>query len=334
METKAKGKDRTPVYCEIAFLKKFAENNPSIMPIDDVKVWLGLYDILNRCSMQIDVKTESYFDEMQKGPLMLQQLWKRHANGDSELQFSENHKCDNYIEKLMVCKDARTIYLLDKEGKKCIDYGAIAISADNLKQQAHLFKDNGCAIEKDYHGNWKKILTKEYDLTRCNSMIVVDNYIFKNPENLFSLLDGLLPYKLKCVFHLSIFTESINDANKKYHQLKSQIERLRPELKVQLSLYVSNGKSAFHDRAILTNNTWISCDGGFDLFNERGKAMKSTKISIIYPHIQSAIDWSLPAYNNLIRQTREVKQKFESEKGYGEVFPKDSPLEENRLYMI
>ena len=150
-------------------------------------------------------------------------------------------------------------------------------------------------------------------------------------------MDCLLPKRLKADFdfHLSIFTaaeDDFKDFNKRYKQLKSKITELRPNLNVKISLYTSSGKSNFHDRTILTNNNWISCDGGFNLFNEKGRATKSTKISIIYPHIQAAIEWALPAYNNLLQQTYKTKQKIETGCG-GSVYPKNDAIVENRLYL-
>jgi hypothetical protein len=71
------------------------------------------------------------------------------------------------------------------------------------------------------------------------------------------------------------------DAERRYQLRNDEIKRIRAQLKYKLSIFNS---SEFHDRIIITNNVWIDCGGGFDLFNN-GKACKRTNLRFAFPFL-------------------------------------------------
>ena len=76
---------------------------------------------------------------------------------------------------------------------------------------------------------------------------------------------------------------------------------IRPNLKIELSI-IKCSSDNFHDRTIITNNYYIGCGGGFNLFMSR-LSQKSTTVNIISPYLNHSIKWAIKAYSNLISES-------------------------------
>jgi hypothetical protein len=152
---------------------------------------------------------------------------------------------------------------------------------------------------------------------------LVDNYILTDSnlleENLTSIFDILLPQKLnlEVPFQISIFTtlktsDQKNDINsaERQKQIANLIELLRPELWFKLSIFKVS-KDKFHDRTLITNNYYVSCGGGFDLFKQH-RPTKMTSINIVYPVFSNSILWTPVAYSNFINEVSIVYNKATS----------------------
>ena len=81
---------------------------------------------------------------------------------------------------------------------------------------------------------------------------------------------------------------------------------------LQLELIQVAGKQDFHDRAIITNNYWISIGGGFDISvwdreTRTLRVKRSTNMEIVYPYFASMnikrIDTS---YENLLDDVKQA----------------------------
>jgi hypothetical protein len=66
-------------------------------------------------------------------------------------------------------------------------------------------------------------------------------------------------------------------------------------------------KSVFHDRCIISNNVWISCGHGFDLFNKKSRGpIKSTTVNIAFPFFQSSNLWVDGSFLNVLKDAKKI----------------------------
>ncbi len=220
------------------------------------------------------------------------------------------------------------IYLTCKSKEICTqamnDYGIIAICPQNMNDYIPILQDQGFAIvkRKGYQYQWEKIL--ENNLCGCNSMVIIDNYLIsaidkttkdiKSKDNLLSILKTLIPKKSKHPFHIAIFTElppngfdkgqKIDSVTERFKQIEAMLNDIRPD--ISFTLIKCNGE--FHDRVIITNNLWISCGVGFELFDKKRESKEYTTINIIYPYLNKNIKWTSEAYANMIDAISKVSK--------------------------
>lgn len=204
----------------------------------------------------------------------------------------------------LTCCDCKTC-------QQCMDEcGVLAICPENIKNFKSILYDNGSAVGKNEQTDWKQKLI----FTPCNSLVLVDNYILsdsKGIDNLKKIFDILLPQKLNSdvPFQISIFTtlkrgygnkaEDIS-CQKRLDKVKEIIQEVRVNLKpIHISIFKCSS-DRFHDRIICTNNTYISCGGGFDLVNDFGRASKTTTTNYIFPFFYKSAKWDSMAYSNFV----------------------------------
>lgn len=122
-----------------------------------------------------------------------------------------------------------------------------------------------------------------------NSLIIIDQYLIKEAasktENLYPLLESLMPASLSFKYDLAIFISE--ESNQPLDILYNEIETFlvtKFDYEVNLTL-LQTKKSNIHDRYILSNRYWIESGHGFDLVrleDGKSKGCKNTKI-IIFP---------------------------------------------------
>lgn len=208
------------------------------------------------------------------------------------------------------------------------EYGILVICPENIINFKGILYDNGGTIDKNESKGWKDLIKINPKL--CNSMILIDNYIFSHSntidqkDNLLKILDILLPQSLNAdiTFHISIFTSDIDwdikwqvesdekidkmsKIDKFYQMLAKSIERLRPNLCFLLCVFKCQ-LNEFHDRILVTNNFYISSGGGFDLIRKDGKSDKMTTTNIVYPYLNCSAKWVNSAYSNVISNAASV----------------------------
>lgn len=331
---------RKTVYCEYEFWKKFSEYFPKVIAPDEslikkMQCWINTYDFICKSDLHFDISFLQLKDNMAEDD-SLRILWKKHAGGYCKLSCDS----DDFPELNKLSKESisdsclKSVYLTCLDSIDCKNiaekFGIIAFNTDSTMNADFLFKDNGVAIKK-------KNIAKKYswrDLENviehpCNSLIIVDNYILayteKINENLMCILDILIPKKkMEIPFHLSIFTYDMKyQAQNRFDDLKKRILIKRngwTEHDLKITIYKCE-RNAFHDRAIITNNMWIGCGGGFDLFSGN-KSCKTTTISICYPFLQNTLNWLDEAYTNLLKEAERFANKndLKSIDEKGEVF--------------
>jgi len=318
---------RKTIYCEYEFWKNFSESFPSVGAPDEslikkMQCWMNTFDSICKSDIHIDINISQLKEKMADND-SLKRLWKKHVGGYCDL--SCDGDCFPEVEKIP--KESITDAYLRSVFFSCMNYdncksimekyGIMIFNTDSIMTSDYLFKDCGMAVKKGDHSKkhcWENL--REHIMHPCNSLIIVDNYVLsdtkKIDENLMSILDLLIPRKkLDIPFHLSIYTFDMkNQAKNRYIDLKRKILNARKdwtEDNIKISVYKC-GRDDFHDRAIITNNMWISCGGGFDLLS-RGISSKTTTISICYPFIQTAVNWLDEAYSNVIDEAAKFAKK-------------------------
>lgn len=295
---------------ELEFLEEYSKLLPTVTIPDDnimaaIATWANLNSFISRSSLTLNC-TAAQFSVGVQSDQNLKLLWKKNAGGECCIDF-HNSKFDN-IEDLL--KQNPLSLLITAQDKTHIsnDYGVININLSNFSNKSHYFKDNGVAIKMGEYWDWENI--RSIVSESSNSMLIVDNYIFKGDErsNLHKILDIILPKSLKFDFHLTVFY--IEGRPGCEDNLKALIKKIRPNLNVVYEFIktakdANNGfKTDFHDRAILTNNLWIDSGAGFNLLRRdrlHFKADKSTTVSIAHVFFASKnINWLDNARSNLI----------------------------------
>jgi hypothetical protein len=73
----------------------------------------------------------------------------------------------------------------------------------------------------------------------------------------------------------------------------------------------NSDKFDFHDRSIATNNVWIDCPHGFDVFKpgEEANLSATTKVLIAFPLIQNFSDQVDDSYLAFIKDVKDVIYK-------------------------
>jgi hypothetical protein len=316
----------------------FLSSRPTLLEANDESIlamsnWVSMYQFICKSDLVLNVSS-SEFGDLKNKDTWLQMLWKKSANGECGLEFvsrSAFPDVKNLEKAIANTKILNAVFLTTLDDTVCIKqskrYGVIVLNTSLAKGCKHLFSDNGTEFPSSEAQDWNFLrgLNALYPaLNICNSMIIVDNYLFsdnignganeKLEYNLKPMFRELLPEALDegAIFELSIFTEEskedgvqLKGFEKQYNYISSLISKIRPKLKYKISIY-TKVKDSFHDRSLLTNNIWISSGHGFDIFGKAKGVKKPTSISIAFPFIQSKLLWCDGAYINVIKKANVI----------------------------
>lgn len=300
------------IYCDLGFWDslssrfskvKMATNLDELKQNQNLMDW---FDLLCRSHLLFDCSIDD-FETATNNDLYLKDVWKKSTDGRCQLDFSPgavSSMCagPSKMEPGMY----NSLYLTNTNHPiEACNVGVFNISSDLIHDYAEIFNDNGPSVKRDSLCNWLQILKEAHAQQNCNSMIIADNYIFKDVNsNLYKILDVLLPQKLDAIFYLTVFSlnESVeSEFEKKKQALEKRIHEMRPNLSVKLEVFNSS-KEDFHDRGIITNYVWIEIGAGFNLIKSNGTAGKTTNLHISYPMIipQDRMKCSRDGYLNII----------------------------------
>ena len=287
---------RKTVFCEIAFWDKFSECYPVSMPFPDdqslmfMKAWIELYSFLSRSNIVLDTDEAGFLEKTNKDE-RLKLLWKKATGGYCKIGFNKD--------TFHSIKDAPSFHksvILTKDNyeREYAQFGVININASNFYNKGLLYIDNGVAIHSGEKWDWIRIKDHIAEMG-SNAMVVVDNYVFGSDyapvqDNIYRLLDSILPESCSSPYHLSIFY--VNGTDNNQTGFINEIKRIRPNLDLKLEFF-RTAASDFHDRAIITNNMWIGSGAGFSICKSRQGVQpeylskKSTTVTIAYPFFSS-----------------------------------------------
>lgn len=342
---------RKCVYCETQFLREILsrlnDKTFSFESLPEYELWMNVKSLLlsSDIKLHLDISKnefDSTIKDLERRRLNAAKKGKElQLNHFEELIFGISIKqINNEIHiKLQDAfpdfeelsdKELNAFYFTCKKQDECKkimnDYGILVVSPETIMDFQFVLFDQGVAIKKQEQGNWRGLL-KGVGLS-CNSMIIIDNYILNEleqaKENLKGIFEALLPHSLNGIpFHISIFTAMRQNKNidlpskVRLEEITSLLRNIRPDLDVDFSI-IKCPSDKFHDRTIITNNYYIGCGGGFDLFKSC-LSQKTTTINIISPYLNHSIRWAIKAYSNLISESSSVFNK--TSEFMGDSFP-------------
>lgn len=318
-------KSKTKVYVDTGFwncfVKEFMLTRNSFDPED------GDNRILLENWYQYLYKSNTYIEKISENPdelyMLLLRNWSSKPNGQTISGELIEQRISNPDSE-----DLNAVFLTyTNHTEETNRFGILNFHTENndFLKRKELFKTTNIPIKKGSRINWTTLLHHDAVIRNCNSMVFVDPWIIKNDQqsnnnNLFAVLDSILPQSLDCDFHFTLVSEESEGAvlnkfdlnevepwiNDKKQWLTEEIEKMRPKLKDHIKIEVCyNFCGAFHDRSIITNHMMITIGAGFDAMkndktnNHTTKAGKETTIVINYPEFL----FDTETYDELIHQT-------------------------------
>ena len=280
------------IYCDLGFWENlcsiyrdfkdsdiFSNENQKC---DHIKKWL--------CLM---LKSESHFDcslsDFKNSVInndMSFSLWKKSCNGECKLDFSSGiiNKMKSGSSLHMDFNMYNSFFLTENNYETSAkNVGVINICNEKVLVY-NPFVSQIESVQLHENNNWRKILNNIRH--NNNSMVIIDNYIFKDVnENLYEILDVLLPDKMGTTYYLSIFTLGPG-LEKRKEFLEEKIKEIRPNLNVYIEMFESK-QDVFHDREIITNYVHVTAGAGFDNFKRNQEAKHMTTIDMSYPYLSN-----------------------------------------------
>ena len=341
---------RKTIFLESAFWDKFSECSRALVPFaegndpavifEKIERWNDLFKFICRSNLLIDSPLQE-LGEKAKSDQMLKHLLKCNGDGRCELEYQEEPfpdlESDREFEYL---DDYTALYFTAINHRDAAQKrGIITICPDTIWDHKNKFIDSGKPVQRDAEWTWREMdILKE----NSNGLVIIDNYIlvpsvdrytgieyYSITFNLKELLKLLLPGSSLEPFPISIFYyDNGEDAtiekrkNSYTRSIQEFINHQKPHLKTVLELFptATNEESRrkdFHDRAIITNNIWVSSEAGFDLLrydttrNTNASAIKSTKTHGLYLGFgNETANWLDTAYSQLIKEAKQCLKKY------------------------
>lgn len=303
------------IYCEIDFLNALFERlNRTYSPLDDD--WEEgncarkiLKDVMCQECIIVHLDDKQKFDKLFAENEYFRAMVKRMESTKGYAKLD----CDDFISLEAENASLNAMYFMTS-GEELASKKGIFIITPKTLNNVLLYKDFGNGDIKRWKPLTWSVLLKNAK-HNCNALIAVDNYLYKGRENnLFPIFDSLLPQSLpKSVsFQIALFMqEELGCSLERTHkQIIDYLKEIRPELSIDLTIYKCY-TAEFHDRAIITNNMWIGCEGGLDLLKKdkyglRTISTKTTKTHITYPFFHK--DWSIDSYALLLEDVENVRK--------------------------
>lgn len=194
------------------------------------------------------------------------------------------------------------LFFIDNEPNTDIvrGFGCFITDSKNLSKGSTLFYSEKFRINSQ-NQDWKLLENVKHP---CNALVITDNYLFlndKNGENLFSILDYLMPKFLNknFGFHLTIIGYVKEDDS----SLDDQCQKLKAHLenKFNYGVNITILRKKYHDRYIYSNYYRIVSPRGFSLFCDK----------IISNHLETTIDCApITDFGNHSSLEQTIKQEL------------------------
>lgn len=324
---------RKIIYCEMQFLKELSKNiNGSstiiVSSYQETKVWQSIYNLLLNAAIELhlDISSEekdAVYHEIEssmkknakkgRDNTAFESIFYTCYNNQKRVQLKfDHHPLSQITTGESLNPDAIYLTMLNKQDFRNLSEkeGILIISPDNIQEFIPLLNDSGLSIVKNDSGTWGQIL-RRCRAVPCNRITIVDNYLLSKTEsfekNLIPILESLLPDNAEQNFPVTIYSSLIVDFFDMWKSITGIIKNIKRAYSISLCVVKCSDKS-FHDRTILTNNLWIGCGAGFNLFKSNDRAINSTVINIVSPFLNDTIQWAFDAYGNLYKEAEHIKR--------------------------
>lgn len=275
-------------YCSGAFLEYFyGLINKSLQDylLNENERWISdLYSYLHgNCQLIIDLDDDEIVKRSSENPNYLK-LWSegRIKYESYPKTFDQMVSDDEYF-----MGKSTEIYLLALNETFCKNiehkFGLVCTSLNSVEEkmpQLCQFRLN--PVSKGRSAGWSFLLKYKFP---SNAVVIADNYILDKreniSENLFRLLEAILPEELDIEYHLTILTQKVPSLSGRYELINSYLKK-RYKYPIILSIgRISSGIHDLHDRNIISNYCWYNSVAGFDLFKETKDGLKSIHNTIV-----------------------------------------------------
>ena len=304
--------DRIWSYINVEFL--INHFNEDIKIIDDRhSAWYNLNEFfMNRCILLID-SHEKLEKQANENPLV-KKLIKNSSSGGSEvIDIGDSFYMElreNFEENLNKCNSNNPLLFIEFEPNTNYNIGIEFITYSNKYEVINrlLMKRFSLSVsrrsEKNQLVNWKVLLG---NLPRSNSLIIADNYLFRDDDyikNLIDILSFFVTKDLEVTYEVLILIhpEELNFESKCL-QLNERIKLFNSKIEISVV------KSLYHSRALISNYLYIQSDHSFSVFNSKGKIKKDALISYIPICGELDLAWynmKLGEINDAIKQNRGI----------------------------
>lgn len=266
------------LYCEFEFWKAFSSSKNS-EDIHYLEHWIRLYGIFAKSNLSFDCSYAQLKDVISTDEY-LKHLWKKSTNGECAIDCVETFCHIDTLQDTNIFEKNYNATYFATNGNNLDQYGILNVTLNdilNCDTKTAYIQNN-----KIYKTSWKDY--KHYIIHPCNSIIFIDNYILKNEKSIntdFSdIIEFLIPKESKVPIHITIITNELKlSLESVYNLAYENIKKKCPNITFYLAIYKSD---KFHDRCIITNNSYITSGSGFDLFQGKGKSANKTTISNSY----------------------------------------------------
>ncbi|NKI28444.1 hypothetical protein HCG49_17985 [Arenibacter sp. 6A1] len=238
--------------------------------------YLTVFNIIHQfCDVVLNNDEEEIIEIIKNNPL-LNSLFKRENAG----LIADKSKYENLANKdfNVFLNDLLILDLKERETKDIRDkYGILAF---NLKET--FIRDQnfhyGYSIDKTNNtlNCWSELF-KDKPLVPLNSAIIIDNFLWtdvqkyteENNDNIYPILNSIIPQTLEVPFHLMIVVQNKagNLTKSKAHSIINKMKKyIKSKSGIEISIITQTDTKTFHERAILTNYHYIQSHKGFVAF--------------------------------------------------------------------
>lgn len=302
------------LYCDFVFLKRFSSSCPKRdeNPLNDdpVEAWRHVFQFIYNSNFQVIdcISYEDLVQEMRKKSLLWILLKGRKCYHSNVHDFIERNIETGFKQVIFLTSDSKT-----ERQSLSSAFGIIVLGNEDVLTLDKAFRRNLLHLNIEDNKSYTSWNDLDLPTSICisNSMVVVDNYVLKDTkkfeQNLYSLLDKLLPERTEIEYHISIFTKVFGsdfEMQLRFDKVNNKIKSIRPKLK--FALEIRDADEQFHNRKVVTNNVYISCDKGFDLFPIR---KDGADINIVFPAFSDSGEEK--SYDSLIKELSNIKYRKE-----------------------
>lgn len=156
-------------------------------------------------------------------------------------------------------------------------YGIVVQSSDAIiddifKGSAHRELLRDMTLKNSTKTGWKWLF--DFPLPPSNSIVISDDWLFKNEENgniigednLVSLLDAVLPASLQTEYHVLVITDDQARSQQKCEKLNDDLTNKISALRVYPIVFELVFADTDHKRKAILNYLSVTCDKGFAMF--------------------------------------------------------------------